>query len=98
MQFSARLGQHDVYIAWSRNGNISGKCVFFHEYNDTLPSSGTEPRVDSLADLVTCALLHYAALPLVGILASTVFSKDTAARYASCKHRKTNFTITIRRS
>ena len=41
-------------IAWPRYGNIGGMCLA-QEHNDTLPSSGSEPRVNNLAVAKFCS-------------------------------------------
>ena len=48
--------------------------------------------------LPASALIHCAALPPVGILALSILSKDTTARYDKCGHRTINLTIIIWRS
>ena len=62
--------------AWHSYGSISVKCLF-HRYNDQLPSSGTEPKVDNLAVANLRSYLLSCTAAIVGMLALSVFPKNT---------------------
>ena len=76
--------------SWDYVGEVS-----FQGYNDTLPSSGTEPRVNNLA----VANLHSYLLSCTAAswdISAKSLSQDTTAS-AQSGNRSTNHTITIRR-
>ena len=83
-------------FAWPLYGSISATSLS-HGHNDTLPTSGTEPRVDNLAVANLCSKPPSCTAATIGILALNVFLKDTTALYAECGHRTSNLTITIQR-
>ena len=51
-------------------------------YNDLLTSSGTDPRVDNLADANLCFYSLSCTTAKIGMFALSVFRKNTRSKYA----------------
>ena len=79
----SQTAQHDWYITWPRYGSLGSKC-FSQGHNDTLPSSGTEPRADKLA--VANLRSYPPSCTAASWNNSVFFPKKAIARYAQCGH------------
>ena len=82
--------------ALSRYGSGSIKYFFQRHGNDGLLSSETKPKVDNLAVANFRSYPLHCTAAIGGILALSIFFKDTTARYVQFDHRTRNSMITIR--
>ena len=89
----SQAGPPQLVYCLPRYGIIDGKCLS-QGHNNTLPVH--EPNREWTALFANLRFYPLSCIaPVAGILAVSVFRKDTTVRYAKCGHRTSNLTITI---